>query len=238
VVDRGNLYVESATSYPSRQVLAGAISDPLLSFHLRAEDEDIDIRFIAIDGVTSSIESLLLTKDDDATPFAQTSGGQCAAPLATRSCADLPSRTLVIKKGSETTITVRARIKSDIGGAVSGQSFSLSLSPSTSGPPAITARGITSVLDLDQNDGDSTQEGEIFMGRGNPGPNQTIAGPIEDVVFAKIGAITDATSASQQTTVPTGLQSLGTFRVAGLPNLNSNNNDVDLRSSMHVDVLC
>lgn len=227
VQTRGNLYVTEDT-VPTRShiLLAGSITPVLLRLRLHADSEAIDLKTIHIDGVPSSVDSLLLYQLQpgadlaSAVPFAQASHGQCPEQIATRFCANLSLRTMIVSPTNETVLAIAARLKNDQGGAVSGQNITLSLSSATAIDPAFTARGISSGQELLQNDGDSLSEGELFVGRNTPGANTAITGKIHDTAFAHIASI-ERDGPSTQKTIPSGFQAIGSFKISTFPHTNT-----------------
>ncbi len=233
VTGRGNLYVTDENDLVrNRQILAGTTTDAVFRFRFRAEREDIDVSMIRFEGGLSSISSLLLYEEGSLTPFTQATTSQCGGGAsATRFCADLPSRVLVIPANTEKTILVRASLLSDVSGGMSGQQFTLSMTDASSGAPAVEALGIASTQTLRQNDNDGTADGEIFIGRETPGSNAAITGKQHVTAFAGFADIVNGGQASGGA-VPTGQRDIGSFRFTASPHLNSKNglNQVRLRS--------
>ncbi|MDD5075160.1 MAG: S-layer homology domain-containing protein, partial [Candidatus Peribacteraceae bacterium] len=221
VSDRGNLYVTSSNqSVRSHQILLGAASDDLLRLTFRATDEDISVRRLTINGATDDISYLELFDPGAATPFATATSVQCRTVVTGRFCA---STAFTVRKDSTKDVIVRAVAKADTEGGKSGDQITLTLSPATTGDVAVEARGVSSEQDLDQNDGNATENGEVFIGRGNAGPNGAITAPASDTVAAKLSGIENADSNPDNSAVPAGRSSIGIFRFRAAPHGNSRN---------------
>ncbi|HRH93931.1 MAG TPA: S-layer homology domain-containing protein, partial [Candidatus Peribacteria bacterium] len=237
VQERGNLYV-TADSLPvrSQQVLGGSISDPLLRLRFRADGEDIDVKKLNIDGGVNSIDSLLLfavapgasIDTRSAQPFAQATNTQCASVSATRFCANMSLNMLRLAANQEMTVVVAAKMKDEQAGAASGQSFGLTLSSATDATHAVEARGVSSMADLYQNDGNGLSTGEIFVGTGSPAPSAQLGGAMNDVVLAKISGVENALNQTSVTGIPSGKTTFGGFTLIASPHNNTfhGSNDV------------
>lgn len=229
VAERGNLFVTSDTqSVRSHIVTGGNISDVLLRLRLRAEGESIDVRRIAIDGVPSSVDSLLLYRLTPGesisttvkTPFASATNGQCGGSVGTRVCAVLPLSTLVISPSEEAVIAVSARMKTEALGALSGQQITLTVSSASGDDHAFEANGMSSDQQLAQNDSNGIASGEIFVGTSYPTGNSTITSPTSDTALANIGAIVNG-GQSTESYIPSGNSTIGSFTLSAVPHQNS-----------------
>ncbi len=238
VQQTGNLYVTQDTlPVRSRLLVAGSVSDEVLRLRFRSDAEDIDIKALRIDGVPSTVDSLLLYRTTpgqgiSGSPFAQASHGQCPEEAATRFCTDLGLNTFVVPPTTEAIISVVARLKNDQSGAISGQMMTLSLSSTTApASSAVEARGISSLQTLSQNDGDALSEGEVFIGVSSPAANLAISGMQHDIALASIGSVMNDGSATA-TTIPTGQSIIGSFKIAAVPHTNSfqGQNDVFIKT--------
>jgi hypothetical protein len=230
IVDRGSLFVTADPLSPQSHILlvGSTTADPLLRLRLRAEGEDIDVHFLRITGIPSSVESLLLyrvpigTNADlsNLTPIAQATSGQCRVQTGDTACVEFATSTLTVKNQEEIGLVVGAKIKGKSSGGLSGQSFTLSLVDSISDAThAIEARGVRSTGELAQNDGDAKAEGEIFIGTGTPGSGGPIIGKIQDTAFAAIDRITRS-GPEYQPYITTGLSPIGSFTFHALPHAN------------------
>lgn len=229
VEDKGNLFVTEDTLATRSHILLGSTyTDALMRLRLRAEGESIDVQTLKIDGVVSSVESLLLYKlapgeawSAGMSPFAQASHGQCPDEVATRFCAILPLSTVVISTSQDMVIVIAARMKSDVSGGVSGQPMTLTInSGTTPSTKAVEARGVASAQDLAQNDADSSSEGEIFIGTQTPTGSAQITGRTSDTALATIGVITREGPA-EESFIPTGFVPVGNFKVSAFPHGNT-----------------
>ena len=226
----GNLFVtRDSVPVGSHQALAGERSDTLLRLSFYATGEDIRVRSLDIGGVTANAERLELYEVGASTPFATARGLQCAVLTTGHFCTNTD---FLITMDVEKRVLVKAVLKSDTEGAVSGETIALTLTASIGTAHAANARGELSGVDLAQNDGDSTAEGEIFVGIASPGVNATITGSTHDIVLSKISSIINDSSDSDDSPVPSGTSTIGSFRFFALQNRNSKNglNDVELRT--------
>ncbi len=237
VIERGNLWVsEDSTPAANHLVLGGSISPPLLRLRLHADGEAVDVKQIRIDGITNSVDSLLFYRlaanGVSREPFAVATTGQCSNQPSTRACAVMGLSTLLVPPNQEVTLAIAAKMKDDQRGAVSGEHLTLSLSDATSSTDAaIEARGISSLQDLQQNNGNATAEGEIFIGISSPGGSKQILGRTSDTTLASISAITNAGPISD-IFIPSGNTIIGSFQIHAFPHTNTKNgsNDVLLKT--------
>lgn len=239
ILPHGNLFVsESSTQIRSRQLLGGTVTDPILQLTFRAEKEAIDVtelRLTSSGSLASSIDRLEFSKVNFPSMFAQASIGVCSGDDLTvqnpvdgssiqNFCATLPTGTLRIAKDQRLDISVRARMKNDTQGGISGENIQLwltgqAVSESTTGSGSIKARGVSSSERISANDGDGTAEGELFIGRDSAGTNQNIVGTLHTSVLAKISAVVNASADSAN--IPTGAQSIGMLRFEAATNVNT-----------------
>ncbi|MDD5624005.1 MAG: S-layer homology domain-containing protein [Candidatus Peribacteraceae bacterium] len=220
VGEQGNLFVTSSTTpVSSHQLLGGQLSPDLLHLTFHASQEDIEVRTLTIAGGSDDLTRLELYEPGATTPVALATAAQCEVVTTGQFCASLH---FVVGKDQTRDLLVRALVEADAEGAQSGDTVALMLSPFlTALDKAVEARGVASLQDLAQNDGDGTADGEIFIGRSSAGSNSPITGPTHDIVFAKIASITNAHSDADNTLVPSGLASIATFRFTAAPNVNS-----------------
>lgn len=226
----GNLFItRDSVPVGSHQALAGERSDTLLRLSFYATGEDIRVRSLDIGGATANAERLELYEVGASTPFATARGSQCAVLATGHFCTNTD---FLIKVDVEKRVLVKAVLKSDTEGAVSGETMALTLTASTGTAHAASARGELSGVDLSQNDGDSASEGEIFVGTSSPGSNAAITGSTHDIVLSKISSIVNDSSDSDDSPVPSGTSTIGGFRFFALQNRNTKTglNDVELRT--------
>ena len=227
---QGSLFVtKDTTPVRSRQLLAGALSDVLLALEFLPTEEDVEMTKLSIGGGSASIDSLELYTEGASSSLAVARKTVCNSVTTGTFCADLH---LVLPKDKKTRLLVRARVNADTAGGTSGDAIALSLTSSTAGNVAVEATGQASQLDLNQNDGNSTAEGEIFIGTSTASANVTLTGETHDVVLAKIASITNAHTDPDGTSVPSGETTFARFRFTASPHLNSAGglNDVVLDS--------
>ncbi len=223
VVERGNLWVtEDNLRAQNHLLLGGTVTPALLRLRMRSDGEAIDVHHIRIDGVTNDVDSLLFFRlspgqpfDPHALqPFAQATNGQCPEQPQSRFCAVLSLSTLLIQPNQEAVIIVAAKMKTDQLGAVSGHELTLSLSTATdTAGHAVDARGISSVQDLAQNNGDAAATGEVFIGTASPSANRQIIGRTNDTVMAKISSISNG-GTDRENFIPSGSATIGSFTVS------------------------
>ncbi len=230
IVSRGNLWVtEDNIPVTSHILLAGNITPALLRLRMRSDGETIDVRQLRFDGVTSSVDSLLLYQlspgqsfdPNTLQPFAQASPGQCINQLATRMCTVLSLRTFIVNPLQDTVLIVAARMKNEQLGAVGGELLTLTLSAATDATGhALEASGISSTQALDQNNGDASATGEIFIGRSTAAANSQILGRTNDTALANIASIVNG-GATAISSIPTGNTAIGSFKIQAFPHTNT-----------------
>jgi hypothetical protein len=216
---QGDLYItKSSTPVRSRQLLGGTLSDEILRLEFHAEYEDIDVTNLVftVDGTdaasfSTNVDRLELYKVGSVTPFATATMAACGTDLvpANSMCARMVNQEFLIPKGSNTNILVRARMRTDVDGAVSGKHVVLRVDA----VQGAKARGLLSSNNLLQNDGDALSEGEVFIGTSSPSPSQTILGNNNVVVLSKVTSITNVDPNANGTAIPTGVQrQIGQFK--------------------------
>jgi len=227
---QGSLFVTKDSSpVRSRQLLAGELSDVLLRFKLRAAEEDVAVTKISVSGGSDSIDSLELFEQGASAPFATARKSSCDTVSAGYFCADTD---FLVMRDTEKRLEVRARVNADTAGGMSGDSVALALAANTTGNTAIEAWGEASLIELNQNNGNATAEGEIIIGRDTAGPNSTVQGETHDVTFAKFSSISDENSDADNSPIPAGLSTIAEFRFTAKSHANSFNgyNDIVIAS--------
>ena len=229
ILGRGNLYVY-ADSMPvrSRQILGGKTTEDLLRLAFRADGEDMEMGMIKISADQDVFSRLLLYKEGSSFPADTAYTTECSPVATDKFCAD---DSILIEENEDETYIIRGVVKMDSEGGVSGDTTSASLIADPS-KLIVEAVGEGSQEDLELNDGDSTAEGEVFIGRNSVGADQDITGPTNDVVMAKIENIENANSDSDGTAVPTGTNPFGIFRftAAEHDNLSDGRNKVTIQT--------
>jgi uncharacterized repeat protein (TIGR01451 family) len=217
----GNLYVSSDTTpLRNRQLLAGTEGDTVMrvTFHADKKDSDVtDIQFTSMPGTTAqSIDRLNLYKVGSTVPFATATRTRCGSnsQVSGTFCATMDNGEFIVPADDSITILVKPKMKSDAEGAISGESIQLKI-PATKG---VFARGL-----LDNN-GNTTAEGEIFIGLTSPAAlNKDISSKLHVTVLSKITIIENANFDANGTNVPTGYWDIGSFRFTTAANINSKN---------------
>ena len=229
IQSQGNLDItkDSVPIGQSQIVASGKIS-PALRLIFRADSEDIIVKDFAIDGVSSSIDHLNFYTDGASKPFAAARKGSCATIKTGRFCMDTD---FIIPQGGEKNILIAAVVRPDTQGAVSGEEFTLSVSALTDTTAAVVAEGYYSGQRLAQNDGDSTLEGEIFIGTSVAAANSAITADTHQIVLAKIDDITNSNSDADNSPITTGTTTFAqfTFRAAVHENTSGGSNSVEIQ---------
>ncbi len=244
LVSQGDLFVtKSTTPVRSRQLLGGTVGDPILRLQFRAQNEDIDVTNLQLNSsgsTASSVDRLDLYKNGETTAFASATIGGCGSDdVLTQNigsstagtvafCASMQSRQLVVKKGQNLDVLVYPRMKTDEQGATSNQTIQLwvtkqAVSNTTIGSGAVRARGSQSSNNLEANDGDSSGEGEVFIGTDTATTNTNIVGNINSSVLSKFTTIANANPDADNTAIPTGVSPIGQFKFTAATNANTLN---------------
>ncbi|MFH0770146.1 MAG: DUF4215 domain-containing protein [Candidatus Peregrinibacteria bacterium] len=226
-IPAGNLHaIENAVPIRPRQLLGGALGDPVLSFDLRAEYEPVDFTRLTLATAreVESIDRFELFKPGSSAPFALATAAACpfSQPASIRYCAVMMSQQLVVPEGQTTSIIVRPRIKDDVAGARSGAVFFVYLIGAgivdgNGNDVGSQARGMVSSNALRSDNGNgNTQEGEMLF--------EDIRSADETVVLSKIVSITNADPNPNGTAIPTGpARAIGQFKFAAAANNNAKN---------------
>ena len=241
ILPQGNLFVsESTTGIRPRLLLGGSTTDPILRLTFRAGEEDIDVTELRISSsgsLATSIDRLELVKSGASTSFAEVTVSACgssdlltanpadSSPIQTF-CASLPTGTLRVPEDQRTDILVRARMKSDAVGAVSAEKIQLwltgqAVSENVTGSGSVKARGVSSSKRIVANDGDSSAEGELFLGRDSAGPNADIIGTLHTTTLSMITAVENGSSDGENSPIVTGTHAIGALRFYAASNANT-----------------
>lgn len=233
LVSQGSLFVTKSETLRSRQLLGGALGDSILNLKLRAVNEPVDVTALVLSprgGSPTSVDRLELWKRGATAPFAMASANNCGSadvPLGSF-CASMQSQQLVVPRNDEVVVLVRPRLKSDEAGAVSGEFIQLFVDGNNAmnnatGTGSVRARGVDSSNNLSGNDSDATDDGEVFIGVSAPAANTPITGEQNVTVLSKITSIVNADPNPNGTPVPTGIASVGQFKISAAPNMNTKN---------------
>ncbi len=237
IVTQGNLFVrlDSSTIRP-RQLLGGS-TETVMRLEFRADNEPITVTDLQITSSGSSavsVDRLELYRDGESSPFATATTGACGSDdvltewqgSAVRTfCAKMRNQQLVVPARAEIDVAIRARMKTDNDGAVSGEyvQFFLTGQPvanDATGSGAVRGYGLQSNGALAANDGDSDAEGEVFIGTSG-GANRDIVSNPHDTVLSKITSVSNANPDSTGSNVPVGTVPMGQFRFTAATNTNS-----------------
>ncbi len=237
---QGDLSVtKSTTPVRSQYALAGSLSEPLsrLQFHAEYEDIDVTVLRLAVDKLaTRSIDRLELYKVGETVPFATATiagSGSDKVPLSYKGAAitvftaRMNNQQLIVPKGSNTNILVRARMRTDVDGAVSGDVFTpILIGTNGATAPFVEARGLVSSNNLYRNNGNTKMNGEVFIGTSHTslGVNKDILGATATVALSKITSVTNVDPNANGTAIPTGNQrQIGQFKISTAAANNSRN---------------
>ncbi len=233
---KANLYVtKDIVALRNRQCLGGQTCDTILKLNLRADNEAVDVtglQFVVMNRAIQSVDRLDLYTNTGTTPFASATLGGCGtAPVVggVTFCATMLNRQLVISAGAITKVLVKPVLKNDTNGALSGEMLQLVLSGqavsnNVTGEGAVHARSAVSGNFLIANNGNTTADGEIFIGVSSPSPaNQDIVGNKNVTVLSKIVSIANANPDPDGSMIPTGAAGIGQFRVTAAAHSNSKN---------------
>jgi uncharacterized repeat protein (TIGR01451 family) len=241
IIDQvANLFItKDTTPLRTHQLLGGMLGDAVMRLLLRAQNDDIDVTHLELTvegtgstvGTINSVDRLELFRDGETTAFAMATVAGCGALPglpANTFCATFsgPQEKVTVPRDLTRIIIVRPRLKDDVSGAVTGEEFRVKLRAQQpgSGTGAVMARGVTTGAALNQNNGNSAAEGEIFIGVSGIAPNATVYGNAKNVVvLSKIASITNANPDQDGSMFSFGLLQFGQFKIAAASHANSRN---------------
>lgn len=257
--NQGDLFLtQDSTPLRSRQLLGGTLGEAILRVQFHAENEAVDVHglnFTSSGSNASSVDRLELYKEGESAPFALATSGGCGQRTVSPNqyipsltygatsgavvtfCASMQNRQLIVPEGQDLDVIIRPRMKTDIAGGTTNQHIAFYVDPthksddSQTGSGAVRARGDESSNPLDANDGDTSAEGEIFVGLTSATTNNVqITGNGNVSVLAKISSITNANPDANGSAVPNGLSNIGQFKIAAAAHGNTKDglNDVIL----------
>lgn len=239
IVNQGNLYVTRAsTPVGSRQLLGGTLTDPVLRLQLRADNEPIavtDLQITSSGSTAQSVDRLELFLPGAEQPLGSATIGACGGSDTLTSwqgadvrtfCASMRSQQLVVQPGQTVDLIVRARIKTDDEGGISGETVRFFLTgqavaDAATGSGAVRGYGLRSGNQLGANDADAAATGEVFIGAAGIGPNSDIVGNPHDVVMSRIPSVVNANPDANGMSVPVGTTPFGQFRFTAAVNANT-----------------
>ncbi|MDO8468286.1 MAG: S-layer homology domain-containing protein [Candidatus Peribacter sp.] len=245
--NQGDLYVSlDSQTIGARQLLGGTLGEPVLRIKFHGEYEDIDVTDMVLNSsgsTAASVDSLELWLDG-ATKALAVSGGCGSADVLNRLtsgfpgalasgsgtsafCFTMDNKQLVVPKGTDVKVLVRPRIKTDVTGATSNNQFSFFIdhtaaSNDSTGTGSVRARGTASSNNLVANNGNTTADGEVFIGLTAAAAANTrqVNGNVNFTVLSKLASITNGGAATG--TVPSGVdREVGAFTLTAATNSNS-----------------
>jgi len=224
VAQQGALYItKSATPVPSHQILGGALSDILFRAQLRAERETISVSkmafFIPGNGF-SGIDHLQVFASGYTGVVGYAQKTKCPSVSNSAFCVTF-NPALSVLPGTPMELSVKAQLKSDEQGAVSGQEIGISLDPGF--PGVVEARGVTSQNLLTISNGDSVDQGEFFIGTPTPGIHQAVTSTIHTILLQRFSKVENASWEVDGTAIPSGVAPIGHFRFFAPYNGNTKN---------------
>lgn len=226
VCPTGSLFVTSnPVLTPPQYVLGGTLEQSILSVHLFAQGEDVDVyrMYFSLSGDVRSVDRLELYEAGATNPFAvATIANVGADPVPagfTTFAANMRNGEVIVPEGHDVDIIVRPRMKSDRDGAISGENVKVSLVVDDGFQPVL-ARGVSTSNNLSSNNGDAVVDGEVFVGVDTAGPNAAIVGRSSTVVLSKIDSVQNANPDADGSAVPTGMSSFSQFKLTAAANTN------------------
>ena len=225
---QGNLYItEGSIPIGQRQIIASTQTESLMYINMRADAEDIVVKKLAFEGLTTAVDFLSLYKGSSTTPFTTVKKVHCAPVVSGRYCTN---DDFTIEQNEDIDIAVKATLLSDTQGATSNQTINILLSSMTSGNTAGIAEGKSSGQRLEQNNGNAVGEGEVFIGTESPAANATIFAPEHTVVLAKISDIVNSNPDAENSPITGGANTIAqySFTAANHDNGKDGYNTVEL----------
>lgn len=208
IAGKGNLFVtDDNSSVPELQLLASTLTETVLKLEFEADEEDIVVKELAIDNVPDAVDFLEYYTEGSSSPFATGKAVDCDSIQNERMCMN---GEFTVPRSGRKTIEIRAFLHSD-SQTDSGDSLQLKLDAGAS-VAAIEAQGYYSGQNLLENNGDSSEDGEIFIGRDNAGPDQDITGVKHKIYLAALEDITDIHTDNDGDSVPAGSNTIAAFR--------------------------
>lgn len=238
IFNQGDLFVYSipSTNVPylvqGNQCLGGTLCTESMSIVLKAKKEAIDVTRLVLTwnvpsyNLMTNIERIELYRLGATTPFAIATVAGCGTQSPRDSvCADIRHQELVVPKNKEEIIIGRIRMNNDVRGGVPGVDMTYRIAKETVPYASVEARGAASSNTLQNNNGNTVAEGEIFIGSDKVVPvNSDIVGVHTESVLSKITAITNADPTPDGTAIPVGTQkTIGQFKFTAAPNDNTQN---------------
>lgn len=236
IAQQGNLYVRlDSTPVRSRQLLGGT-SEQVMRLEFRSDSEPIvvtDLQITSSGSTASSIDRLELFREGATTPLAIASScgnddvlTEWQGSTVRTFCVKFSNQSFVVPANQTVDLVVHARAKTDVDGAISGETMQFFVSgqavaDNSTGSGAVRGYGQRSSGPLGANNGDNVALGEIFIGADGIAPNTDIVANPHFVVLSKITSVTNANPDANGTNVPAGRAPIGQFRFSAAQNANS-----------------
>ncbi len=242
LLDQGSLtVVQDSTPTRSHDVLGGMLSEALLRLQFTGYEETIDVtdvQLLAV-GESRSIAHFELYVEGATTPFAVATPGGCGTDNAPTSfegemalcfCASMENQQLLIPEGQNKDVIIRARMKTDVEGAVSGDRFKVVLSGTpvlneAAGEGSARGRGLLSFgqLHASNQDGDLL-DGEVIIGNTTGAANSHVVGNDNRTVLSDFTEFISANPDANNSNVPLGpSRPFFQVRITAAPHANTQN---------------
>lgn len=220
---------KDSTPVHTQQLLAGNV-ETVGRLRLKAERENISINslVLTLGAGARSVDRLELYTVGSTTPLASASVAGCLNnPVPTTSyCATFTAENplTVSWQTGDTTLLIKARIKSDENGGRPGDTVQITLRGSSANT-VVTAQGVTSGIPLAMNNGTGTTEGEVLIGQTSGSqPNADISLESHTVTLSHIGSIVGDPTAVTNSSIPVGAdRTIGSFRLGTRIHTNTKN---------------
>jgi cysteine-rich repeat protein len=232
-INAGSLFVVQGDVPPSRHLLGGGGAEPIGQIILSAAHEDISVTQIQLTLNGNGADSIarLNILDGTGVPLISYATpencGDAHVPAGTF-CAIVTGDPLIVLKDQTRTLNIYPEIKSDADGGVSGTEVQLSLrgqwlSDETHLLGMVRATGVTTGEELVLSDGDTNDEGEVFIGTSvNVGQNTDIVFGQNTIGLARIASVTNG-GEPDGTSIHGGLGQVGAFTFTASENINTAN---------------
>jgi Domain of unknown function DUF11 len=220
---------KDSTPVRTQQLLAGNV-ETVGRLRLKAERENISINslVLTLGAGARSVESLELYTIGSTTPITAARVASCLNnPVpATSFCATFTAENplTVSWQSGDTTLLIKARMKSDENGGRPGDAVQVTLRGSSANT-VVTAQGVTSGIPLAMNNGTGTTEGEVLIGQTSGSqPNVDVSLESHTVTLSHISSIVGDPTAVTNSSIPVGAdRTVGRFRLVARSHINSKN---------------
>ena len=209
-----------------QNLLGGTLSENIATYEFRSLRNSIDIREIQIRDRSNrsgrSIQELRLYFTGSSQPFAVANNITCPSfpgiPSSALFCANIAPSVFRLSQNQDRDIFVRAFIKLDSNGGVSGDTVEIGFDNGSVGVRAFDNNVGAFLL---ANNGNGVDDGEVvFDPVQSFGPNREIFGNIFDVSMSAISTMENGLFDADGSTVPTGVSQIGGIRITAKDNTN------------------